>query len=145
MTYENYLNWAEGTHQNIMPKYEFLRWQKDQVVNKAQHNKELLQALYNKKPIPEGIKLNSSFDNDYDLVYGTELEIGKKYHILFKILGNGYTEGNETYPDWYFKVNNYNALYYGFEGITEHKYNSRKPYNFRLNDDDLFLIKEIKG
>ncbi|HHX70725.1 MAG TPA: hypothetical protein GX708_22070, partial [Gallicola sp.] len=46
MIYEAYVNWAEDVTNNIMTKKEFLQWQKEQLINNVEHNKELLQALY---------------------------------------------------------------------------------------------------
>lgn len=145
MTYEAYANWAEDVTNNIMTKKEFLQWQKEQLISNVEHNKELLQALYKGKSIPEYVTHVAfyNYKNDYDLMYGAELQTRKKYHILCKVLENGHIEGLDTYPDWFFNTENYNSLYYGIEGVTESKYNNRSPYPFRLNDDDLFLIKEI--
>lgn len=53
MTYENYLLWVEDITKNVMTKNEFYEWQKEQLISKAQYNKELLTALYNNKPLPE--------------------------------------------------------------------------------------------
>src|SRR5690554_2087990 len=102
MTYEAYVNWAEDVTNNIMTKKEFLQWQKEQLISNVEHNKELLQALYKGKSIPEYVTHVAfyNYKNDCDLMYGAELQTGKKYHILCKVLENGYIEKLDTYPDW---------------------------------------------
>ncbi|MFA7157510.1 MAG: hypothetical protein WC123_07495 [Bacilli bacterium] len=146
MNYESYLNWIEGEEKpvNIMPKYEFLNWQKEKLVNNADHNQEVLKQIYNNS-LPEGYKIfDQVYNSNYKLLFGAELEIEKKYHILTKINQNGLLDGISVYPDWYFTINNYNAFFYGFKGIAEGKQGNKTPYNFRFKDDDLFLIAEVK-
>jgi len=147
MLYEHYLNWIEGEEdpKNIMAKYEFVRWQKEKIINNAEHNQEFIKQVYNNTIPTEGKKV---FDQictpDYQLFFGSELEIGKKYHILTEILENGLLSGIDSYSDWYFTIDNYDAFNYGFKGIATGKNDNKIPYNFRFKDDELFIIKEMK-
>jgi len=144
MTYENYLLWATDTTKEVMTKSEFYKWQKEKLINNAEHNKELLTALYYSKPIPDYVThhIFNNYDNSYKLMYGAELEAGKKYHILLKVLENGYVEGIDVYPDWYFKIDGYNTLYRYYSGVAEHRFDSENTYPCGLSDDNLYLIKE---
>jgi hypothetical protein len=145
MTYKEYLVWSEDVIENPMEKREYLKHKIKGLIDKAEHNKELLKALYNKSNLPYNVThpVFYQYNNNYSLMYGEELKVDKKYHILFKVLENGHIDGIDCYPELYFNTRSYNVLYKGIEGITESVYNNRVPYGFRLNDTDLFLVSEV--
>lgn len=145
MTYKEFLVWSEDIIKNPMDQLEYLEYRKKELIKKAEHNKELLKALYNKTNLPYNVThpVFCQYNNSYNLMYGEELKVDKKYHILFKVLKNGHIEGIDCYPELYFNTKNYNELYHGIEGITESIYKNTVPYNFRLDDKDLFLVSEV--
>ena len=104
---------------------------------KVEHNREIVLSILSGKPNKEMFK-------GYQILKGDELKENKKYHILTKILDNGLFEGLGSYENWIFNTQEKSEQYKGIEGIAEGNRTEKVPYNFRLDYDDIFIIKEVK-
>ncbi len=105
---------------------------------KAEHNRETILSILKGKP-------NKTMFEGYEILRGSELKENKKYHILTKILNDGLFDGLGRYENWIFNTIAKDVHYKGISGITEGYKTEKIPYNFRLNYDDIFIVKEIEN